>query len=97
LTEDEKGQINILKKGDSNRKIAKTIHTTSHSMSWFAVKNIPLMNRSARCPDLNPIVTLWIMLVRDVYKNERQYSTCIDHFPVINKKGGATKYSNIVQ
>jgi len=52
-----------------------SIHVSASTLKWFTDKNINLLDWPSISPDLNPMENLWGVLVRDVYRNGRQYST----------------------
>ena len=48
------------------------IHTSKLTKDWFKTKNVEILDRSSKSPDLNPAENLWKNLSRSVYKNKRQ-------------------------
>ncbi len=52
---------------------------------YFSNHNISLLPRPANFPDLNPIENLWGILVRDVYKDNKQYNTVQELMEEINR------------
>ncbi|WP_181013619.1 transposase, partial [Enterobacter cloacae complex sp. 2DZ2F20B] len=52
-----------------------SIHVFNLSKTWFQRENIALLPWRAKSPDLNPIENVWGSLVREVYKDGKQYAT----------------------
>lgn len=52
------------------------IHVSNEVKNWFQERQITTMEWPACSADLNPIENLWGILVRDVYKNGRQFQKC---------------------
>lgn len=50
-------------------------HASRSSMKWFGDKNIDVLPWPSRSPDLNPIENIWGYLSRQIYANNKQYST----------------------
>ena len=51
-----------------------SIHRSRYTMSWFAERDVTVMNWPALSPDLNPIENVWGMLARRVYQGGRQFA-----------------------
>lgn len=49
------------------------IHVSTFSKQWFKEKNVKLLEWPPCSPDLNPIENLWGIIVRDIYRNGRQF------------------------
>lgn len=49
------------------------IHTSRETKTWLSDNNIEVMEWPACSSDLNPIENLWGILVRTVYRENRQY------------------------
>jgi transposase len=52
-----------------------SIHCSRSTKNWFSVQNIRILDWPSRSPDLNPIENLWGIIVRDIYKNGRQFNS----------------------
>lgn len=63
-----------------------SIHVSTSTKAWFAAKNIPVVPWPTRSPDLNPMENLWGILVRRVYKNNKQYASVAELKAAINKE-----------
>lgn len=50
-----------------------SIHSSRLTKAYFLQKNIRVLDWPSKSPDLNPIENLWGILVREVYKNGKQY------------------------
>ncbi len=46
-------------------------------MNWFENRHITLLEWPALSPDLNPVENLWAKMVREVYRDGRQYDNTI--------------------
>lgn len=52
-----------------------SIHASRFTKQYFLQKKIRLLDWPSKSPDLNPIENLWGILVRDVYRNGKQYNS----------------------
>ena len=55
-----------------------SIHRAGDTMKWFEENNIEVLDWPALSPDLNPIENIWGILVRQVYKDGRQFDNIND-------------------
>jgi transposase len=51
------------------------VHSSASTREWLRARNIEVLDWPAKSPDLNPIENLWGVLVREVYKDCRQYDS----------------------
>lgn len=51
------------------------IHSSRETMEWFQSHKVEVLEWPARSPDLNPIENVWGCLVREIYKNNKQYDS----------------------
>ncbi len=51
------------------------IHTAGLTKTWFRDNSVVVLNWPSRSSDLNPIKSLWGILVRRVYANGRQFNS----------------------
>ena len=51
------------------------VHTSASTREWLRARNFEVLDWPAKSPDLNPIENLWGVLVREVYKDGRQYDS----------------------
>ena len=51
------------------------IHKSNHTKQWMSKTGVARLDWPSRSPDLNPIENVWGLMVREVYKNRRQFST----------------------
>ncbi len=65
--------------------LVSALHAAIVSHDYFSNHNISLLPRSANSADLNPIENLWGILVRDVYKDNRQYNSVQELMEEINR------------
>lgn len=54
------------------------IHTSASTKKFFLDNAITLLDWPACSPDLNPIENLWGIIVRDIYRHNKQYETVRD-------------------
>ena len=52
-----------------------SIHSARHTQHWINDNDIPIIEWPSKSPDLNPMENLWGYLVRQVYKDNKQYNT----------------------
>ena len=57
-------------------------HVSKLTNEWLKDNNINVIDWPAYSPDLNPIENVWIILVRMVYANGKQYNMRIFSAPV---------------
>lgn len=50
------------------------VHTARVTKQWLQQRNVLVLPWPAKSPDLNPIENLWGIVVREVYKEGRQYN-----------------------
>lgn len=79
--------INLLRRnllGDGRRMLGDdmlfqqdnaAIHCSKQTMSWMAQNNIEVIPWPSLSPDLNPVENVWSWIVKNVYKDGRQYNT----------------------
>jgi transposase len=54
------------------------VHVSQSTKAWLESKNIDYLEWPALSPDLNPIENLWGILVKEVYKDGRFFSTVLE-------------------
>lgn len=54
------------------------IHNSRVTREWLAAKNIEVLKCPACSPDLKPIEKLWGIILRQVYRNGKQFQTTED-------------------
>lgn len=52
-----------------------SIHISRSTKTWFSENNVTVLDWPACSPDLNPMENLWSILVREVYKENKQYDS----------------------
>ena len=61
-------------------------HKANRTLQFLSDSNVDVMQWPALSPDSNPIDNVWGALVREVYKNGKQYDT-VDELCAAIKKG----------
>ena len=71
-----------------------SVHRSGSTLQYLAEHGIFTLYWPACSPDLNPIENLWGLLVRNVYRDNKQYSTVIElKEAILESWGGLDLYT----
>uniref|UniRef100_A0A1I7WYI6 DDE_3 domain-containing protein n=1 Tax=Heterorhabditis bacteriophora TaxID=37862 RepID=A0A1I7WYI6_HETBA len=59
-----------------------SIHAIRCTKTWLKISNVKTLNWSSNTPDLNPVENRWIILVRRIHDDNRQFESAKDQFAI---------------
>lgn len=74
-----------------------SVHKSASTTNWLALRKIDVLDWPSRSPDLNPIENVWGILVRQVYKDNKQYSCLAELRQAIQSAWNNLKFETLLE